>query len=215
MIYLILTASLKNRIASSVSENRIERYKYAIHKTLNYVPEFVYPIIVENTHNNNEPSQLENCFNHNGKPIDIIYTDHGHLNMKNKGVNEWLDIEYIIKQYNMKDNDIIIKLTGRYCLLSNRFIKEIEKTNKEKDVWLRFMNASTGDDDPYDCILGCYAARVSSLRYLSWSWMNLFESPEKAMAKYIRSFVTTDRIMEIPYLDIECLFSENGRVLYV
>lgn len=215
MIYLILTASLKNNIPSSVSENRLERYEYAIRDTLHHVPSTVYPILVENTHDGNGVSSLEGRFEHAGKAIDVIYTDHGKLSMRSKGVNEWLDIRHVIDHYDMKDNDIIIKLTGRYRLLSSSLIDEIERTQMEKDVWFRFMNVCTGEDDPYDCVLGCYGARVSSIQYLSWSWINMVESPEKAIAKYIRSFVDSKRIGEMSHLDVECLFSENGRVLCV
>ena len=215
MIYLILTASLKNNISSCVVENRLERYEYAICETLRHVPSGVYPIIVENTYHGKEASPLEGKFTHDHSAVDIIYTDNGHLSMRNKGVNEWLDIRHVIDQYEMKDDDIIIKLTGRYRFLSSWLFEEIEQTKTKKDVWFRFMNVCTGQNDKQDCVLGCYAARVSTLSYLSWSWINLFDSPEKAIAKYIRSFVETDRIVEMSHLDVECLFSENGRVLCV
>ena len=43
--------------------------------------------------------------------------------------------------------------------------------------------------------------------------MNLYESPEIAFAKYIRS--TISRIYESQQLDLQCIFSDNGRILYV
>ena len=49
MIYVILTASLTNRLPSIASENRLERYRYAITETLSLLPDGVQPIIVENS----------------------------------------------------------------------------------------------------------------------------------------------------------------------
>lgn len=210
MIYLILTASLTNRIASMVSEDRLSRYQYAISETLRHLPEEIQPIIVENT----SCSSLDGI-QHNGKTVPVLYTTNGELHMRNKGVNEWLDIKAVMDHWEMKDTDIILKLTGRYRLLSSSFIKTIHQTAGTIDAWFRFMNVCTGEEDPEDCVLGCYAARVSVLRYLSWSWMNLFDSPERAMAKHIRSSVSRERLAEMDRLDVECVFSENGRVLSV
>lgn len=212
MIYLILTASLQTQILSTASEDRLTRYQFALKESLSFVPEWIQPILVENTGTGTGPFDTLIC---HGKSVPVIYTENGHLRMRNKGVNEWLDINEVIHQWDMKDNDIIIKLTGRYRLLSSQFFEDIKRTAGAKDAWFRFMNVCTGEDDPTDCVLGCYAARVSTLRYLSWSWMNLFDSPERAMAKHIRSAVSTERIAEMDRLDVECVFSENGRVLYV
>jgi hypothetical protein len=218
MIYLILTASLFTNVPSAVYENRLARYQYAIEETLSYIPEWIQPVIVENTvassHEMGKLTILDGLLCH-GKTVPVLYTVNGKLNMRNKGVNEWLDIKELIDYYNMKDGDIIIKITGRYRLLSNWFLEHVHKTSREKDAWFRFMNVCTEKEELDDCILGCYASRVSILRYLSWSWINLFDSPEQAMAKYIRSSVSTNRLSEMKRLDIECVFSENGRVLCV
>jgi hypothetical protein len=135
--------------------------------------------------------------------------------MKNKGVNEWLDIKEVMEHWGMKDDDVVIKLTGRYRLLSPWFLDHVRETMDTKDAWFRFMNVCTGKEEVDDCVLGCYASRVSALRYLTWSWMNLFDSPERAMAKHIRSSVSVQRLSEMERLDVECVFSENGRVLCV
>ena len=194
-----------------VSEDRLARYQYAMSETLRHLPsEGVTPIIVENT----SCSSLDGI-QYNGKPVPILYTTHGNLRMRNKGVNEWLDIKAVMDHWEMKDTDIILKLTGRYRLLSSLFVERIQQTAGTTDAWFRFMNVCSGETDPEDCVLGCYAARVSVLRYLSWSWMNLFDSPERAMAKHIRSSVSVHRLAEMDRLDVECVFSEDGRVLCV
>lgn len=198
-----------------VSEDRLSRYQYALKETLRYLPkEGIQPILVENT-SVSKTSPLDNIVYDGGKPLPILYTTNGEYRMRNKGVNEWLDILAIMNQWKMKDTDILIKLTGRYRFLSSRFMEYIQQTADKKDAWFRFMNVCTGKNDPEDCVLGCYAARVSVLHYLSWSWINLFDSPERAMAKYIRSSVSRDRLEEMDELGVECVFSEDGRVLCV
>lgn len=215
MIYLILTASLQNRIASAVTEDRLSRYRYAITDTLRHVPEGIQPILVENMDTGS--TALEGFLCH-GRSVPVVYTANGLYPARNKGVNEWLDVRTVMEQGipgGLKDEDIVIKLTGRYRLLSSWFLDEVRRTIREKDAWFRFLNVCTGEEDPQDCVLGCWAARVSCIRYLSPSWINLFDSPERAMAKHIRSSVSRERLVEMDRLDVECVFSEDGRVLVV
>jgi hypothetical protein len=213
MIYLILTASLYNRIPSAVTEDRLARYRYAITESLRHVPEGIQPIIVENMDMGSTALEGFHC---HGRPVPVVYTTNGLYPARNKGVNEWLDVRTVMEQGvpgGAKDTDIVIKLTGRYRLLSSWFLEEVQR--QEKDAWFRFLNVCTGKEDPEDCVLGCWAARVSTIRYLSPSWINLFDSPERAMAKHIRSSVSRERLAEMDRLDVECIFSEDGRVLVV
>jgi hypothetical protein len=215
MIYLILTASLQNRIPSTVVEDRLARYRYAITESLKHVPEDVQPIIVENMNTGSDGVEGFRC---HGKPVPVLYTANGLCPARNKGVNEWMDLLAVMERAipgGMKNGDIIIKLTGRYCLLSSWFLDEVQRTKHEMDAWFRFLNVCTGKEDPEDCVLGCWAAKVSAICYLSPTWINLFDSPERAMAKHIRSSVSPERLLEMERLDVECVFSEDGRVLVV
>jgi hypothetical protein len=49
---------------------------------------------------------------------DILYTDNNKKTFPHKGGNELLDIKELTNKYNIQDDDIIIKLTGRYKLLN-------------------------------------------------------------------------------------------------
>lgn len=211
MIYLILTASLHNSTLSSMYEDRLARYRYAMTETFRLIPPGIQPVIVENT---GRGALLEGFSCHN-QPVPVVHTDNGSLVLRNKGVNEWLDIRAVIDRVGLQDEDIVVKLTGRYRLLSPRFLEEVQRTQGERDAWFRFLNVCTNEEDPNDCVLGCYGAKVSLLRFLSWSWLNLFDSPEKGMARFVRSSVSSSRLAEIDRLDVECVFSENGRVLCV
>lgn len=214
MIYLIITASLQTShvITSNYTEDRLRRYHYAIQSSVSHLHDMndLQPIIVEN--NGKRSTPLENIPWKSGF-IPVIYTTNNDRTYHNKGVNELLDIQQVIQELGIKDDDIIIKLTGRYRLLSSSIVDHIRNTEKNCDVWMKFYNVSSMEYDDNDCVLGLYGIRALYLQWLSWMWLNLFDSPEKGMARYVRQSVP--RLCSIDHLDVECVFSENGRVLKV
>ena len=114
MIYLIITTSINNRHLKHNYENREETYKISISNTLKILPKNIIPIIVEN--NNLQNSYLD-MFN-----TRVLYTNNNKNIYHHKGVNELEDIKCVINRYNIHDNDIIIKLTGRYHPTSSFFL---------------------------------------------------------------------------------------------
>lgn len=74
-----------------------------------------------------------------------------HINVNNKGVNEVLALKEFIKTLNYSDDEIIIKLTGRYLFLSSFFIENINK-NSQYDIFVR-----NGVDNQFFC--GCFAMK--------------------------------------------------------
>jgi len=211
-MYLILTTSLRNRAYSEYSEDRLARYRQAIQDTLRWIPEDVRPILVEN--NGLRKTGLEG-FQHAGKEVPVVYTRNNERMYRNKGVNELLDLHEVIRQQGIKDDEVVIKLTGRYRMLSSKMVEVVRSTSASYDVWMRFMNVCHRVYDPNDCVLGCYAMRASYLKALSASWMNRYESPERGMARYVRTSFFAERIAEMESLDVECLFSQDGRVSIV
>ncbi len=212
MIYLIITVSLQNKHLSHPNyyEDRMTRYRYAIESSLKWVTEDIQPVIVEN--NGQKGTFLEDII-WRGNTVPVVYTSNNVGNWRNKGVNELLDIQDVIHRMGIKGSDIIIKLTGRYRLLSAQFLDHVKKTEAKFDLWMKFYNVSTMEYDQNDCILGLYAVRAQSIEWMSYFWLNLFDSPEKGVAKYMNQSVS--RIYPINHLDLECLFSENGRILEV
>ena len=74
----------------------------------------IKPIIVENCGYRQTYLDNFNC--------DILYTNNNVHECIHKGYNELLDIKEVIAKYNISDDDIIIKLTGRYRLLNKDFM---------------------------------------------------------------------------------------------
>lgn len=197
MIYLIITTSINNKYGNNTE--RKERYLYAISETLKLLPKEITPIIVEN---NGMDVPFLNLLG------NVIYTNNNIHRFKNKGVNEMLDIKEVIQNFEM--DDIIIKLTGRYRALSPQFFNYVIK-NQNYDAIVKFFNVCTMNFEPNDCVLGCYAIKVKYLKMFNALSMEN-SSPECVFAKYVKMVCN---FKEIDFLDIECCFSDDLRILHV
>ena len=210
MIYLIITTSIATNLGVDYFKVRMDRYIYAISETLKHVPSSIQPIIVEN--NGNKLDFLER-FQHAGKKVPVLYTRNNSIAAKSKGVNEMLDIQAVLREYNIQDNDIIIKLTGRYRLLSPLFLEEIQKQENNYDAWVKFFGSCSLRFERYDCILGSYAIRAKFLKLFHALSIDNYASAEIAFARYVR--FSGARLNEMNKLDLECLFAEDNRRLEV
>jgi hypothetical protein len=211
MIYLIITTSINNRYGTQDQTERRERYLYAISETLKNLPREITPIIVEN--NGKRETYLDNFYHHHRQHVKVFYTENNKQQFKSKGVNELLDIKEVIDKYGIEDDDIIIKLTGRYRALSPKFFKEVIENENEYDALIKFYGTCSLKFEQYDCILGCYAMRANFIKLFNHFSIDNYKSAEIAFARYAR--FCGARLKEIDNLDIECSFSEDLRKLVV
>ena len=210
MIYLIITTSINNRHGSQNTNERKERYLYAINNTLKQLPQEITPIIVEN--NGKRETYLDN-FYHGVNAVKVLYTENNKLSFKSKGANELLDIKEVIEKCNINDDDMIIKLTGRYRALSPKFFKDVIATEHEYDAFVKFFGTCSLKFEEYDCILGCYAMRAKYIKLFNHYSIDNYKSAEIAFARYVR--FSGVRLQEVETLDIECCFAEDSRILIV
>ena len=56
----------------------------------------------------------------------------------------------------LKDNDIVIKLTGRYLLTSPLFLNEIIEKETKYDAFIKFYGSCSLKYEIYDCIFFCF-----------------------------------------------------------
>jgi hypothetical protein len=210
MIYLIITTSINNRFGTQNINERKERYLFAITETLKILPNSITPIIVEN--NGKRETYLDN-FYHCGKPVQVCYTENNKQQFKSKGANELMDIKEVIKRYDIKDDDFIIKLTGRYRAISAKFFQEVIESQNEYDALVKFFGTCSLKFEQYDCILGCYGVRSKFIKLISEYSIDNYKSAEIAFARYVR--FCGARLKEIEQLDVECSFSEDLRILTV
>lgn len=205
MIYLILTTSLLNQYGSSV--HRETQYQTAISETLSHLPESIQPIIVEN--NGMRTTFLEQ-FIHSARPVPVLYTDHNERKAS-KGVKELLDIQSVIRNYGIQNNDMVIKVTGRYRVTSPLFFHEVMQS--PHDAFIKFYGVSTQRFDPNESVLGLYAMRAYLLLLWHSGSIDLFSSAEVAFARYATR--SCSLIKEMQHLGMTCVFAENGQELAV
>jgi len=204
MIYLIITTSINNKTGPTDFEHRKNRYINSIKPLLSLIENDVSikPIIVEN--NGLRQTYLDelNC--------DVFYTDNNKLNFYHKGVNELLDIQEVIRHYNIQDDDIIIKLTGRYKILDLTFINLVKNNIETHDAFVKFFNVCALQYMLNDCVLGLFAVKCKYLKSFAYP---LRASPEVEFAVHVRS--NANKIMEVTNLNLECCFADDLRLLNV
>jgi hypothetical protein len=202
MIYLIITASIINKNGLDDAEHRKTRYIESIKAALSFIKDddTIKPIIIEN--NGYRQTYLD------GLGCEVAYSNNNALNLQHKGVNEMIDIHQLIAHYNIQDDDMIIKLTGRYKLLNNNFINCIKKNVNKYDAFVKFFNVCTLEYLYNDCVLGMFAIKC---KYLKQFVYKCDESPEIEFADYVRNFT----VMEVDDLGLECCFADDHRMLCV
>ena len=204
MIYLIITTSINNKNGNKNLLHRKERYIDSIKNILTLLKNdlSIKSIIVEN--NGTRPTYLDNL------QCDIVYTNNNKLQFSHKGVNELLDIKEVINQYKIKDDDIIIKLTGRYKILDLMFINIVKNNIDIYDAFIKFFNVCTLKYMTNDCVLGLFAIKSKYLKKFKY---NCIKSPGCEFADFVRQNIT--KIMEINNLNLECCFADNLSILNV
>jgi len=200
MIYLIITTCINNRFGIQDSEHRKNRYIECIQSVLNIVKDddSIKPIIVEN---NGVRSTFLDDFD-----CDVVYTYNNNVALYHKGMNELLDIKEVIQKYDIQDDDVIIKLTGRYKILSPVFFDVVKANCHTYDSFVKFFNVCTLQYMYDDCVLGLFAIKCKYLKPYECS-EHIPRSMECQFADYVRANVSN--VMEIRDLGMECCFADS------
>jgi hypothetical protein len=203
MIYLIITSSIESKYGIRDDEHRKRTYLECIQQALLVSNGTVKPIIVEN--NGARSTYLD------GIGCDVVYTNNNVIDYGNKGVNELQDIKEVISIYNISDDDIVIKLTGRYFMMDTAFIQTV-LSHPNTDAFIKFFNVCTCEYVYDDCVLGLYAIRCKYLKQFEYECI---KSPEVEFATYIRRVIPDTNIMPIDVLNLRCCFAGDLRIQYV
>jgi hypothetical protein len=139
---------------------------------------------------------------------DIHYTTSNERVFIHKGINELQDIHSVIQEYKIQDDDIVIKLTGRYHLLNDSFIKFVIE-NQEYDAFVKFFNVCSLTFEEEDCVLGLYAMKCHKLKQFRYSGVSL-----QAEIEFSR-FVRTLNVYEVKELGLRCCFADDLRIVDV
>lgn len=208
MIYLIITTSINNNFGLKNENDRKERYIYSINKTLEVLPKDIIPIIVEN--NGKRETYLDRFYHYNSH-VKVFYTNNNTYSFKSKGINEFMDIKEVIEKYGIEENDIVIKLTGRYRMISSDFFKYIIDNENNYDAFIKFFGVCSMKNDINDCVMGCFALRAKYINMFNHLSIQNYNSAEIALARYVRFSIV--RIKEIDNLNMECQFADDNRIL--
>lgn len=144
-------------------EERKREYCRGITTILKMREEDEKVIIVEN--NGLDVSYLDD-FKDEDKGVYIHYTKNQFLKDScNKGRKEMLDIKSCMNQFQIQENDIIIKFTGRYILLNDSFPVYVRKNRNRYDAFFRRGSAWKAEELPEkrssgDCVTGLIALRA-------------------------------------------------------
>jgi len=209
MIYLMITTSLHNKFGLYNSELRQKQYIDSITSILYYLPTNIQPIIIEN--NGNQETFLDH-FTHNHSKVPVFYTNNN-KNDLDKGIIEILDIKQSLINFGILPSDTIIKITGRYKILSSDFFNDVIENELIYEAFIKYFNVCTLQYDKNDCVLGCYGIRAYYLLLWNHETIKNYKSTEIAFATYTRLICST--IKEYTNLNLECCFAEDNRILIV
>lgn len=185
------------------NKDRVLEYTDSINNISEFIEDGIIPIIVEN--NGKRKTILDNFW------IDVHYTENNKKTFKHKGMNELMDIKSVIEEFNIQDDDIIIKLTGRYKILDSSFFKTVIDNSNIYDAFMKFFNVSTEQYEKNDCILGLFAIRCKYLKEFEYD--TELDIPETQLAEYLRK--SSCRICELDRLGLRCKFSDTYKILEV
>jgi len=120
-----------------------------------------------------------------------------------KPMKEMMDIHRVCDTFDFDEEDIVIKLTGRY-LLDNppTFLENIIKNSQNYDVFMKFLNICSMKYEQYDCVLGLFAIRYKYLLEFNPRHMLEQTSAEQIFARFVRSSICQERILEATHLGL-------------
>ena len=190
-IYLIITTCVNPKVGIKWSDRRKQEYYLGIANVLNLAPKNFIPIIVENSCENSSYLDVFNC--------DIVYTKNNEFELSgdwiaHKGQNELRDIKYIIQKYNIEDDDIIIKMTGRYLLFKDDFFQLVQKST-DKEAFLRYYNVCTYETGNIHMVQGLFALKAKYFKI--FEYRDFSKGCEEDFVSNINDFVSKDKIVSV------------------
>lgn len=91
----------------------------------------------------------------------IFYPQKNDSSLRNKGVNETMCMRGTLEHLPFQDEDIVVKLTGRYLLYKRDFLTLIENSESEYDAYVSYGKHFVGSDHIFT---GCFAMRWKYFR---------------------------------------------------
>jgi len=209
-VYLIITCCIDNKIGYIHPDRRKQEYFLGISNCLNLVRDKnIIPIIVENSKEGSSYLDIFNC--------DKVYTNdnefiHREEYIEHKGSNELRDIKKVIEKYEINDDDMIIKFTGRYMLFQDDFFKCV-LDNTDKECFQRTFNVCNYNQDVIDIVMGLFAIKAKYLKQFEYN--SSTKGCEEEFKTFIIDNIKKDDIMEIEKLYLRVILGDMNKVVDV
>jgi hypothetical protein len=206
-VYLIITCCINNTSGIKWGARRRAEYFLALANVLNFCPPQIKPIIVENSCENKSYLDVFNC--------DVVYTqDNSRLIegdvVLHKGSREMIDIKKVIEKYDIQDDDVIVKLTGRYQIFKPDFFATVLE-NLEKDCIFRELNVCNSVVDDISIVMGLFAIRCKYLK--QFEYRNHGVGCEEEFRRFINDYIPADKILKVDTLWLRVCIGDNHKLV--
>lgn len=167
-----------------------------------------------------EPFIVESCLPSNSRTFlndhsdYVLYANINNLKLE-KGINEFKALEAAFDFFNFEDNDIIIKMTGRYFFENDFLIQQI-LDHPQADVLVRWGGQPGDFVSQGHVFTGCFAMRASHfkkmLKQIDYSyWAQHVKPVEAVVADYILNNIVQEKIISLPKIYVSArVFFSNG-----
>ena len=206
-VYLIITCCIDNKVGCMWSDRRKQEYFLAIANVLSMLPKNIKPIIVENSKDNESYLDVFNC--------DVVYTnDNSTLidgdTILHKGTRELIDIRKVIEKFNIADDALVIKMTGRYLLFIPDFFTKV-LDNPDKDAIFRPYNVCTYETGDIDIVLGLFALRCKFFKLFKYNDYDV--GAEEDFRNMINQLVEPEKILLVDKLWLRVCLGSNHKLV--
>jgi hypothetical protein len=207
-IFLIITCCIKNNDGATWADRRRQEYYLAIANVLNLLPKNITPIIVENSMAGEsylDVFRSEVLYTHDNSRMiegDLIL---------HKGSREILDIRKVIEKYDIKDEDMIIKITGRYLLFKDDFFKTV-LDNLDKDAIFRPFNVCTYETGDIHIVLGLFALKCKYFKTFNYEKCAQMGA-EEDFRTFINDYVGNEKILLVEKLWLRATLGMNNKIV--
>lgn len=122
---------------------------------------------------------------------NVFYSHANDFSLRDKGLNEGITMLDGLNHFRFNPDDMIIKLTGRYCLRSNYFLKLVRNKQKKYDAFARISGDYLHTQ--------CFAMRYKFFKEMleSFDYRAMDENHiiiEQAIADYVKRMANSGRL---------------------
>jgi hypothetical protein len=161
------------------------------------------------------PYAVEPCFDGptylNELTPFVCYTKTNNIRLNNKGVNEAVSLKAALEKWSFNDNDVVVKITGRYCFEDDFFLKFAEQ-HKDADVIVKEFTDSA--------FTGGFAMKYKHLMaFLEWLDLKEMEekliSIEQMLARYLKAHEKKLTILKLEKINMKGrVFNDGVNIQY-